>query len=472
MVMRARLLVSLGALAGAFGLAGGAGCSSGSQPSAPRPVAHSLEEPDGADADDSPPCAGPPGTCPGVASTARSWRVLTRSGYPSLISARRWWGRRGADRALERPAPRGQPVRAETPGPRERRERPARRGLLERRGRPGRRAPRERRVRPVQQARWERRVRPEPRAQREPQEPRAQQEPPARPGRRGRKRLTGATGGEQAPPVRRGPGDMHQRHASLTPGHAARRAGEEGEVWTTRPPPVPPGYKTRGRQQRVCNGARGADVVRALPEASAVRRSAAEYACDSEGGWGNIGSSCAASNQACAAGACVGVCSPGATQCAAPAPGYAAVAVETCAGEGQWSPPAAPCTVGCQQGAPRRSSNAPFRPRAPLGREHPVLGNGPPPHQLGFDTAGRCSERGYSGLTEWRRLLHGDIPRAGGVLRRRLRGDIRRGGGVLGGGLHPVPVSGLTGTTSVSVGNSSSCALLATGSVECWGNLA
>jgi hypothetical protein len=76
----------------------------------------------------------------------------------------------------------------------------------------------------------------------------------------------------------------------------------------------------------------------------------------SSGQWHNVGGPC--SNQACVAGACVGVCVPGAVQCAGPTVDGGSFAndstdTQTCDPTGQWGAPT-PCsqpTPVCQAGS-------------------------------------------------------------------------------------------------------------------------
>jgi hypothetical protein len=91
----------------------------------------------------------------------------------------------------------------------------------------------------------------------------------------------------------------------------------------------------------VCNGT-GVDAGPESCAAGALQCNGQQpQQCDADGGWDNIGPSCITVNQACVAGACVGVCTPGTTQCAN------ATQVEMCAADGQWS-----ITVACSQPTP------------------------------------------------------------------------------------------------------------------------
>jgi formylglycine-generating enzyme required for sulfatase activity len=61
--------------------------------------------------------------------------------------------------------------------------------------------------------------------------------------------------------------------------------------------------------------------------------------CGDAGGWSDIGPTCTSLQQACVAGACVGVCAPATTYCAS------ATSEMLCVANGEWTPEA--CAAGC-----------------------------------------------------------------------------------------------------------------------------
>jgi alpha-tubulin suppressor-like RCC1 family protein len=225
----------------------------------------------------------------------------------------------------------------------------------------------------------------------------------------------------------------------------------------------------------VCNGA-SAETGATSCAAGALQCSGQQpQQCDEEGGWDSIGSSCDTMGQACVAGACVGVCSPGTTQCVG-------LGVETCASIGQWGP-STPCALTCGGGQCSEpaaiSASGNFTCALLSGgvacwgfNEQGQLGNGST-----ADSSTPVAVEGLSGATAISVGAESAcaLVSGGDLLSNEVECWGYNGYGPLGDGTRansstPVTVVGLAGVaTAVSVGTNNACALLSGGTVECWG---